>query len=389
MTQAQADAITSADVIAFATTSVTARNIGVASSVKLGTDTITLTVGSKSLDFNQGTLSSLSDANNISFNDGSSLLLATTGADTSFTDVSNPSTIYLFGGNDTILGNGEDFIYGGSGADTITGSDTASHLYGQSASGGSDGADLINGGSAGDYIQGNAGNDILNGNLGSDRILGGNGDDTISGGAGNDSVNGNIGNDSIIGDAGDDSLRGGQGNDLIYGDVGNDLLLGDVGTDTLNGGAGIDLISGGTGNDVFAFVGNGTTTDAAPSTPAGTTVEQYDTIVDFTNGQDVFQIRGGSGGATAFGTTASDVLRGSSDAAFSTVAQAKTYAQGLLNDTSLNSSNVDVAAVKVGGDTYLFYASAGTANAAIDSVIKLQGVTDVSLINGGASGDFA
>ena len=43
MTQAQADALQATDVIAFATTTVNARNVGVANSTQLNTDTITLT----------------------------------------------------------------------------------------------------------------------------------------------------------------------------------------------------------------------------------------------------------------------------------------------------------------------------------------------------------
>lgn len=357
MTQAQADALAATDIIAFATTTVNARNVGVANSTQLGTDTITLTVGAKSLNFNAATLSAISNADQIAFNDNSGLLLGTQGADTnaSFTGSANPNTVYLFAGNDSITQAGvntEDFIYGMGGNDTIVGGSTASHLYGFNASGGTDGTDSITGGAAGDYIQGNAGNDTLAGAAGSDRLLGGAGNDTISGGADQDTVNGNTGNDTIDGGTENDFLRGGQGNDDLRGDAGADTLLGDLGTDTITGGAGVDLLSGGGGNDVFAFAA----ADAAPVTPVGSNVTQYEAVADFTNGEDQFQIRGsGASSGTTFGATAADVVRGSSDAVFSTVTAATTYAQQLLD---ANASSSDVAAVKVGNDVYLFWGSA-------------------------------
>lgn len=400
MTQAQADALTAADIIAFANTATTARNVGVVSSTQLGTDTTSLTAATstgalKTLNFNAGTLSTIADAGQIAFNDNSSLVLGTQAADAALTGATNPNTVYLFAGNDSIDGtttNTEDFVYGFGGNDTITGGSTASHLYGFNAAGGTDGLDSITGGGAGDYIQGNGGNDTLIGDsaggAGSDRILGGAGNDTISAIGGNDSVNGNTGNDTIDGGVGNDLLRGGQGNDDVRGGDGTDTLLGDLGTDTLLGGVNVDLLQGGAGNDVFAF-GSTTTSisDAATFTAVGaTSPSQFETILDFVNGEDQFQIRGSTTSAVAFGTAAADVVRGSSDAVFNTVAAATTYAQQLLD---ANASLVDVAAVKVGADVYLFWASDASAGALVNNVVKLQGVSDVSLIvGGGATPDF-
>ena len=393
MTQAQADALTGTDIIAFASTSVTARNIGVAASTQLGVDTITLTAGNKVLNFNAGTLSTVSNASGIAFNDNSGLVLGTATANSLDGVGSAANTVYLFAGNDSYDGTvtaTEDFVYGMGGNDTITGGSTASHIYGFSAAGGTDGTDSLTGGAAGDYIQGNAGADSINGAGGSDRMLGGSGNDTIAGGTGNDTANGNTGDDTINGEAGNDFLRGGQGNDFILGGDSNDQLFGDLGTDTLFGGTGIDFLTGGAGNDVFAWgTANGVTstlTDAAPFTaPGATAPSQFETVVDFENGIDQFQIRGSSSSVVAFGTATGDVVRGTTDAVFTTVSAATTYAQQLLD---ANASTTDVAAVKVGNDVYLFWGSAGTATAAIDNIVKLQGVTDVSLITGGATGDF-
>lgn len=375
MTQAQADAITAADIIAVSNTTVTARNVGVAIATQVGTDVVTLTVGAKSLVFNAATLSAVSDAGNVVFNDNSSLVLGTNADNAALTGATNPNTFYLFSGNDSINQttgtNTEDFIYGMGGADTIIGGSTASHLYGFNASGGTDGADSIVGGGAGDYIQGNSGNDQLTGGAGSDRILGGAGNDTVLGGTDNDTVNGNTGDDSVSGEAGNDFLRGGQGNDIISGGDGNDNLLGDLGTDTLSGGAGVDSFTGGAGTDIFAF----TSTDANPVTVSS--VAYYDTILDYTDGEDEFRISNAAGTST-FGDAASsgEISIGAAGATFTTVSAATVYAQQLLD---ANTNATDIAIVKVGGDSYIFYDSTGTQGAAVDSIIKLQGVTDTSL----------
>jgi serralysin len=377
LTQAQANAITAGDIIAVATASVGAANVGV--SISAASDTIqntTLTVGSKSLVFDAAALSSLSDAGNIVFNDGSSLLIGTNGNDTD-ASLSGGDFAYLFAGNDTYTAAASgSFVYGGNGSDSLIGGAAGDHLYGLSASGGADSADTIAGGGGGDYIQGNAGNDTLSGEAGSDRIQGGQGNDSIDGGADNDTVNGNTGDDSIDGGSGNDSLRGGQGNDIIVGGTGDDFLQGDLGNDTLDGGAGIDALTGGAGNDIFQFTGA-----SAAVTVSG--VAYYDTVLDYTDGLDEFRITNAAGTST-FGDAASsaEISIGSSGAVFTTVSAATTYAQQLLD---ANTQAYDIAIVKVGGDTYIFYDSTGTQGASIDSIIKVQGVTDTSLFT---SADF-
>lgn len=250
------------------------------------------------------------------------------------------AVVGLFAGDDTMTGTpfddlfgglaGHDNLFGGAGADTLAGGDGNDHLYGQSPNGGTDGADHIVGGAGADYIQGNAGNDSLDGGDGSDRIQGGQGDDVILGGTANDTVNGNLGNDNIFGEDGNDSLRGGQGNDSISGGAGNDILSGDLGGDRLTGGS---------GSDIFVFSG------------AGSSVASPDVIVDFTH--DVDRI--------SLGLIPATVLHG---AAQSSLSAAQTLAQQLFDQ---NAGTSEVAAIAVGADTYLFYASngSGTVNSAI------------------------
>ena len=374
MTQAQADAFTGADILAVATTTANARNVGVTFTLATLTanDLTALTIGTKTLTFGSAARSLASVAGNIVFNDNSQLELGTTGVDSFDGIAAKPGTVYLWSGNDSFLGstnNNEDFVFGMGGSDTIVGGSTASHLYGFNASGGTDGADSLLGCGAGDYLQGNSGTDTLDGGVGSDRILGGSGNDAASGSAGNDSINGNTGDDTLDGGADNDLVRGGQGNDSVSGSAGNDQLFGDLGTDTLDGGANIDSFTGGGGVDNFNFAGsNGT----------GTTVSSvtfYDTVLDYVDGEDEFRI---TAGGSTFGDAASsaELNIGAAGATFTTVSAATVYAQQLLD---ANTATNDVSIVKVGSDTYFFWDSTGVNGAAIDSIVKIAGVTDTSL----------
>jgi serralysin len=254
--------------------------------------------------------------------------------------------IAIFAGNDTVTGGakddyfnvqgGHDVVMGGAGADIIYGGDGNDHLYGQSPSGGPDGSDTINGDDGADYIQGNAGNDELDGGRGSDRINGGAGDDYIFGNEGNDTINGNTGNDQIDGWTGNDVLRGGQGNDSISGGAGRNIVMGDLGNDTIDSQIGIDTMTGGQGADLFV-IGSAS---AAGSDPSMLTV-----ITDFTLGEDRIEFRTGSGRPQS-------LLTGTATSYQGAIQQAQTLM------TAHEGSN-EIAAIQVGGDTYLFYATTG------------------------------
>ena len=90
-------------------------------------------------------------------------------------------------------------------------------------------------------------------------------------------LTGTPGNDNLTGTPGNDIINGLRGNDILNGGGGNDNLNGGKGFDTLNGGLGNDNLVGGAGNDVFVL-------------GAGLGV---DTISDFANGQDTFQLING------------------------------------------------------------------------------------------------
>ena len=162
-----------------------------------------------------------------------------------------------------------------------------------------------------DTIHGRGGDDVINGYLGNDTIFGGGGDDWLVLAPGADSFDGGKGYDGIdfswssvavtaslgseavsftsdegtgtttftnvegiIGSLFGDTLSGGSNFDYLYGSDGDDALSGLDGHDVLDGGAGSDMLTGGGGDDVFFFT-------------ARPVADEYDTITDFTIGEDI------------------------------------------------------------------------------------------------------
>jgi FG-GAP-like repeat/RTX calcium-binding nonapeptide repeat (4 copies)/FG-GAP repeat len=129
-------------------------------------------------------------------------------------------------------------------------------------------------------------NNVIDGDGGDNILFLGEGDDLIKGSEGNDSIFGESGNDTLCGSAGDDLLGGngnqdliggGEGNDSIFGGKENDTLFGCEGNDFLSGNLGDDSLIGGLGNDIFVLgIDRG-----------------FDTIADFTSGQDLIGLTGG------------------------------------------------------------------------------------------------
>ncbi|MFM6266012.1 MAG: calcium-binding protein, partial [Dolichospermum sp.] len=81
---------------------------------------------------------------------------------------------------------------------------------------------------------------------------------------------------------------GGAGNDTLTGGTGNDTLTGGAGNDSLIGGAGSDNLTGGAGNDIFRYTA---LTDSNAGTLTGENLT-FDTITDFTKGQDKIDVTG-------------------------------------------------------------------------------------------------
>ena len=99
----------------------------------------------------------------------------------------------------------------------------------------------------------------------------------------------------ILGHRGDDTILAGEGDDVLEGGADDDELFGEEGDDTIDGGADNDTLWGGSGNDTFVFQAD----------------HGNDTIKDFTDGEDVIDLKAitditgfGDLTITADGTTA-------------------------------------------------------------------------------------
>ncbi len=272
-----------------------------------------------------------------------------------------PDVTNALDGNDTVTlsstvnlgvafngGAGNDFIAGGGGGDSLdggTGFDSVSWLAAGApvlvnltnqalnafAAAGdtvsnfeayylTNSADSFTNAGAGGYIYGFGGGDIIIGGAGSEFIEGGLGSDQINGAGGFDyasyanaaagvrvdftNATTNTGEaegdvisnveafylsahgDIFIGQTGQNIVFAGNGGDALFGGVNaNDWLFGEGGADFLSGGNFDDLLSGGAGADTYAFaswVGNG-----------------FDSILDFSSGQDRFQLTGSGFGLLA------------------------------------------------------------------------------------------
>ncbi|MBN3922957.1 calcium-binding protein [Nostoc sp. NMS4] len=247
----------------------------------------------------------------------------------------NLENLTLIGGV-AINGTGNVFnnvLTGNNAANTLSGENGNDSLFGSLGNDNLDGGignDNLDGGAGNDTLIGGDGNDDLFGSSGNDNLDGGVGDDTLDGGLGNDSLNGGIGNDTYIVDnlndvitedlnAGTDLVnssvswvlgtnlenltltgsgtRNGTGNslnnilmgntgaNLLSGEDGNDSLFGNLGNDTLLGGAGDDLLAGGVGRDVLTGGIGQDNFNLTYSRTGG-----YDTIADFTLGDDTILI---------------------------------------------------------------------------------------------------
>jgi VCBS repeat-containing protein len=207
------------------------------------------------------------------------------------------------GGEDLILGGmDDDLLRGLDGADTLLGGHGQDRLYGGDSvdrlSGHAD-ADRLSGGKGDDQMFGGGGNDWLAGNRGDDLMVGGKGFDTMRGGADNDRLKGLDGRDRLLGGAGDDVLIGGKHNDVLRGSAGDDGLRGGGGDDRIFGGSGDDKLFGRMGHDRMA--GN-----SGADTFFFKLGEGTDTVLDFTDGEDLLAVDGLSYGDLTILQTGAD-----------------------------------------------------------------------------------
>lgn len=398
MVLADAAAFAMSDSITFATASVASLSVvDTAPAGPLAHETITLSLGARSLTFDASNLSYASQHHQLILSGSNeSLVLGTAGADDQGAGALQAGGVaghgamaFGFGGADSILGGAandtldggdgndtivsastareSDYLFGGGDADSITGGAGNDHIYGNlmsSVAGAADGADTIDAGGGNDYVNGNAGADSILGGVGNDRLYGGADLDSIDGGDGNDYIQGNKGADRLVGGAGDDTVHGGaDGDALSGGDFGNDRLYGDAGNDHLwDSYAGYTWMAGGPGNDEFDIGFSPDNNLASPlDAPNHGLVT---TIADFTDGED--QI--------ALPLITKGVLHADPGIIFATPEAALTYADLLLAGT-WHLNETWVAAISVGSDTYLFFSNLYQ-TFAVDAVLKVEGVHD-------------
>lgn len=210
--------------------------------------------------------------------DGTPTGFGTTGADR-YIGTAARNIWFGLAGNDTAYGRGTgDVLYGNAGNDIIYGEAGADRLYGDA------GADKLYGGTEADLLNGGAGNDLLNGGAGVDRaefqssgaqamvvnlVLG------TATGMGTDRL---VSIERVTTGSGADRITGNAANNILISNGGADRLFAGAGADRLVGGAGADQLTGGAGADRFVF-----------ATGSGT-----DTVRDFQNGIDRFEIGSGA-----------------------------------------------------------------------------------------------
>jgi Ca2+-binding RTX toxin-like protein len=233
---------TAADTLNFSTESAASLTL-----TAVGSDLV-ITTGSDSITLTGAAMEALT-TNNVTFTDGSALVIGDNSANVTFDALGNN------------VGNGtakDDQLIGLAGADTLNG------LAGNNK---------IDGGAGADTINVADGNNVIYGGSDADAITAGNGDNVIYGGTGiADSTDGNdtiiigSGSNTVYGNAGDDTI---QTNAIVaagktvlaYGGLGNDVLDFDgnanLGNFEIHGSVGDDDIDVRTTGDVTVYGGNG------------------------------------------------------------------------------------------------------------------------------------
>ncbi|MBE9103937.1 cadherin-like domain-containing protein [Nostoc cf. edaphicum LEGE 07299] len=184
---------------------------------------------------------------------------------------SGANTLNGIDGNDSLFGSsGNDTLLGGVGDDSLNGGVGTDSLYGGL------GNDIYTVDNVNDLIVEdlNAGTDLVNSSV--NWVLGNNLENLTLTGTGAISGTGNIFNNILMGNNAANTLTGGDGNDSLFGNSGNDTLFGSAGDDLIAGGVGRDVLTGETGQDSFNLT--------------GTRIGGYDTIADFTLGEDTILI---------------------------------------------------------------------------------------------------
>ena len=138
------------------------------------------------------------------------------------------------------------------------------------------------------------------------------------------------------------TATGGAGDDILIGGADKDSLTGGAGNDSLTGGAGSDTLTGGAGSDTFVYTA---LTDSNADTLTGADLT-FDTITDFTKGQDEISVAG-LGFASV--VSAQAAVNGTGITDISTVANFT----AVLNAASTQINATQLGYFVLGGNTYI------------------------------------
>lgn len=264
--------------------------------------------------------------------------------------------------------------------------------------------DTLSGGGGDDILRGFGGNDVLNGEDGNDTLDGGEGTDRLDGGQGNDTYIVTSGDILVADPGGIDTLQTsvswnisptaienvivtGSANVNVDGNALANLIIGNDSANVVNARAGSDTIYGNGGNDSFLMSMGGTSSfgnDWIDGGSGSDLVEfganaQSALVADLAAGWVTGGEAGGGGSSTILNMER--FIAGNFADRVSGNASANNFYGGLGNDTllglagsdSLNGadgndrldggSSVDTLFGGAGGDSFVFTASAGSANA--------------------------
>ena len=249
--------------------------LGTASSLDIGTDTLTLNTienvtggaGNDTLVGNAQNNVLIGGAGNDTLNGGAGndTMLGGLGNDTYIVDNAGDVVTEAAGeGTDTVYASVSYTLAAGSEVETLNGTDgwpDVPDAHGQRVRQHRDGA------AGNDTLFGGAGNDRLNGGAGADAMSGGTGNDTYivdnagdvvteAAGEGTDTVNTNLGSYTLGANVENLNFTG-AGNFAGTGNTLANVIVGGAGNDTLDDGGvgGADTLNGGAGNDTY-FVRN-------------------------------------------------------------------------------------------------------------------------------------
>lgn len=189
---------------------------------------------------------------------------------------------------------------------------------------------------------------------------------TVSNDQANSVTTGKDGDTITLGD-GANTVVSGAGVDTIVTGAGADTINAGAGDDLIASGSGLDMVTGGAGKDTFSI-----------SVPVNG--DSYATITDAEAG-DVIAF--GIGGGT--NTFAATKISLADTAAFQNYLNAATAA---VVDETVGSEDSNFAWFQYGGNTYLVQdvSAEATFNNNADSVVKIQGLVDLSKATGFATG---